>query len=308
MRIQTFILMWPPTLVHSRRLPNGLIKFHTFVGQLLSTFILSFSFDRTHAWELEKLLSNLVTQLSYNSYPRLMPESWRSSYRIWSSQLSYNSHPGLTARMPESWRSSNRIWSLNSHTTLILVWCLRVGEALIGSGHSTLIQLSSSFDSTHAWELEKLLSNLVTQLSYNSHPRLTARMPESWRSSYRIWSSQLSYSSHPRLIARMPESWRSSYRIWLSQLSSSFEMEKLSSNLVISTLILTFEPGFDLKWNIIQQFSVRVEKCRYTVSITCVYQKCQFRVPMKDFVWPTNFHFALGDKNVFIQLILVRNL
>ena len=53
---------------------------------------------------------------------------------------------------------------------------------------------------------------------------------------------------------------------------------------------------------------VRVEKCRYTVRITCVYQKCQFRVPMKDFVWPTNFHFALGDKNVFIQLILVRNL
>ena len=66
--------------------------------------------------------------------------------------------------------------------------------------HSTLIQLSSSFDRVHqSWTK---LSNLVTQLSYNSHPRLTARV-RAEQSSHPNLVTQLSYNSRPRLTARM---------------------------------------------------------------------------------------------------------
>ena len=88
-----------------------------------------------------------------------------------------NAHAwSLNLVWPRAWESNKtpiQIWSLNSHTTLILVW-------------------------PRAWELD----NLVTQLSHNSHTRLTTRMRVE-QNSHPNLVAQLSHNSHPRLTARL---------------------------------------------------------------------------------------------------------
>ena len=123
------------------------------------------SFDRVHeSW------AKLITGLSYNSHGQLIKcmraeenchltliqhscsfdrvhESWTNLV----TQLSYNSHARLTECM-----TVEQNWSLDSPTTLIVVWSS--AWELKKTAHSTLIQLLCSFDRVH-----KNWTKLVTQ-------------------------------------------------------------------------------------------------------------------------------------------------